>query len=125
MMQSEGNKTISLELVNGILVGTYLVETVDLQMAQATVVSRIKLYGNKDYPLLIHTQNVKHITKEARDYFASKEGCQKIKSCGIVINSEVTRVIANFFLNINKPLVPTKLFTCEESARKWLCDFRT
>lgn len=120
MAKESENKTVTLTLTNGILVGTYLIETIDLKMAQSAVINRMKLYGEKDYPLLIHMTNVKHVTKEAREYFASKEGCKKIKSCAIITNSIVTRVIANFFLTLNKPLVPTKLFTNEEHAKQWL-----
>lgn len=123
MAQESENKQLSIVLTNGILVGTYLAEAIDLKMAQSVVINRMKLYGEKDYPLLIHMNNVKHVTKDARDYFASKEGCQKIKSCAIITNSIVTRVIANFFLTLNKPLVPTKLFTDEESAKQWLSNY--
>ncbi|MBC7696395.1 MAG: hypothetical protein H7141_13225 [Burkholderiales bacterium] len=120
MAHESENKIVMLELTKGILVGTYLTKFIDLKMAQSTVIDRMKLYGDKDYPLLIHINNVQHVTKDARDYFASKEACQKIKSCAIITNSIVTRVIANFFLTLNKPLVPTKLFTNVEHAKEWL-----
>jgi hypothetical protein len=38
----------------------------------------------------------------------------------ILIDSSVSRVVGNFFLGINKPAVPTKLFTNEKEAVKWL-----
>lgn len=119
-MESPENKKISIELLNGILVGTYLCEIVDLEAAKSAVNFRLKNFGHKEFPLLIYSNKIKHLTKEARDYLASKEGCQKIKSCAIITNSIVTRVIANFFLQINKPIVPTKLFTDEKNAIKWL-----
>lgn len=119
-MESTENKKISITLDKGILVGVYLCEIVDLETIQSAVNFRLKNYGHKDFPLLIHTNKMKHITREAREYLASEEGCQKIKSCAILTDSILTKVIANFFLQINKPLVPSKLFTNEESARKWL-----
>ncbi|MES2566388.1 MAG: STAS/SEC14 domain-containing protein [Bacteroidota bacterium] len=124
-MESPESRSIQIELVKGILIGTYHCETVDLETAKTAVNYRMKHWGSKDLPLLIHTNKVKHLTKEARDYLASKEGCEKIKSCAIITNSVITKVIANFFLNINKPLVPTKLFTNEVSAKKWLANFKT
>ncbi len=119
-MESPENKKISVTLDNGILVGTYLCETVDLETAKIAVEDRVKRFGHKDFPLLVHATIVKHVTIEARNYLASEEGCQKIKSCAIITSSIVTRVIANFFLTLNKPLVPTKLFTNEEHAKEWL-----
>ncbi|MCD6017715.1 MAG: hypothetical protein K0S53_836 [Bacteroidetes bacterium] len=124
-MGNPENKKISIELVNGILVGTYLCEIVDLETAKAGVSDRMENFGHKAFPLLVYTNKVKHISKDAREYLASEAGCQKVKSCAIITNSIVTRVIANFFLHINKPLVPTKLFTDEESATQWLSKKKT
>lgn len=112
--------SVSIELVNGVLIGTLKCEYVDLSIAQAAVSHRLKHFGDKDYLLMISMSDVKHVTKEAREYFASEEGCLKIKCCAIIISSEVTKIIANFFIRINKPLVPTSLFTSEEKARQWL-----
>lgn len=121
-MGTPENKKFSITLDKGILVGTYLCETVDLETAKCAVKYRLDNYGNKDFPLLVYTNKVKHITRDARIYLASEIGCRKIKSCAILTDSLLTRVIANFFLQINKPLVPTRLFTNEESARQWLSD---
>ncbi|MES2566387.1 MAG: hypothetical protein V4565_05945 [Bacteroidota bacterium] len=117
------NDSVSLELVNGILICTLKCEYVDLEVARLAVSHRLKHFGNKDYPMTINMCNVKHITKEAREYLASEEGCRKIKCCAIIISSEVTKIIANFFIKINKPVVPTNLFTSEEKARHWLLSF--
>jgi hypothetical protein len=32
-------------------------------------------------------------------------------------------VLGNFYLGLNKPLVPTRLFTSEEEAQAWLRSF--
>ncbi|MDF2451466.1 MAG: hypothetical protein K0S26_970, partial [Bacteroidota bacterium] len=101
---------VSIELVNGILIGTLKCEYVDIAIARAAVKYRLKHFGDKDYLMIINMNNVKHITKEAREYLASEKGCRKIKCGAIIISSEVTKIIANFFIRINKPLVPTSLF---------------
>jgi hypothetical protein len=125
MVTSEKIKeSISVELVNGILIGTFKCEYVDLELAKAAVENRIKYFGKHDYPMIVILGCVKHITKEAREFLASKEGCQKVKRCAIVISSEVTKIIANFFIRINKPQVPTTIFTSEEKARQWLLSFK-
>ena len=122
MSQVPENEIVSLTLNNGILVAKYLTESIDLKTAKSAVLKRMNIYGEKDYPVLVHINNVKHVTKEARDYFGSKESCQKIKCCAIITNSPITRVLGNFFLSLNKPLVPTKMFTNEERAKEWLSE---
>lgn len=111
---------VTVEQVDGIIVCILESETVDLSIAKMAVAHRVKLFGDKDYPILVSVKNVKYITKEARDYLASKEGCNKIKAGAILIDSIVMSVIANFFLQISKPLVPTKLFTDRVRAIEWL-----
>jgi hypothetical protein len=124
MITSEHIKdSVSIELVNGIVMGSFKCEYVDLNIAKAAVAHRLKHFGNKDYLLMINLAPVKHITKEAREFLASKEGCSNVKCCAIIISSEVTRIIANFFIRMNKPLVPTNLFTSEEKARQWLFSY--
>ena len=39
------------------------------------------------------------------------------------LRSPLTRAIGNFFLGLNKPLMPTRLFTSEEEALAWLKTF--
>lgn len=119
-MDNPENKNVTLELVDGILIGHYLCETIDLETAKSIVQYRLQRFGDKDYPALIHANNVKHVTKEARKYFATAESCQKINVCAIMANSILTTVIINFILQINKPPIHTKLFTDEQSARQWL-----
>lgn len=115
--------SVSIELVNGVLIGTLKSEYVDLSIAQAAVAHRLKHFGDKDYLLMISMANVKHVTKEAREFLASEEGCRNVQCCAIIISSEVTKIIANFFIRINKPLVPTSTFTSEDKARQWLLSF--
>lgn len=115
---------VTVERVDGIILCVIESETVDLNIAKMGVAHRVKLYGDKDYPILVTVRNAKHITKEARDYLASADGCNKVKAGAILVDSVVMSVIANFFLHINKPLVPTKLFTNKESAIEWLNTFK-
>jgi hypothetical protein len=119
-MDNPGNKNVTLELIDDILVAHYLCETIDLETAKSIVQYRLQRFGDKDYPALIHANNVKHVTKEARKYFATAESCQKINVCAIMANSILTMVIINFILQINKPPIHLKLFTDEKKGKEWL-----
>ena len=74
----------------------------------------------KRYPLLIDSRNIKSMSKEARDYFSVQNRVTSINSFAVVIDSPLSRIIGNFFMGLNKPSVPAKLFTNEEEAIRWL-----
>ena len=74
----------------------------------------------KKYPLLIDSRNIKSITKEARDHFAVRNRETSINCFAVLIDSPLSRIIGNFFMGLNKPSVPAKLFTNEKDALEWL-----
>ncbi|MDH5476638.1 MAG: STAS/SEC14 domain-containing protein, partial [Cyclobacteriaceae bacterium] len=70
--------------------------------------------------VLSDIRNVKSVSKEHRDFFSS-ERVVKIMSAGAIITgSPITKVMANFFFQVNKPPYRTKMFTSETEAIKWL-----
>lgn len=56
----------------------------------------------------------------SRDYFALEEHKKYISKCATVINSISQRLLGNFFLRINKPLIETKLFNDPQESWDWL-----
>ncbi len=52
-----------------------------------------------------------------------KVKCLKGKKALLLIGSPVSRVIGNFFMGLNKPIYPTKLFTDPQKAIRWLQTF--
>lgn len=117
------NDLVSMELVNGILVGEIKAEIVNVDVAKSAIQYRLQNFGDKSYPFLISIQSVRHSTKEARDILASKDGCEKVTASAILVDSAITSVLGNFFIKINKPLVPTKLFTDKTLAIQWLSNY--
>jgi len=117
------NEYAIVELSNGIIVGTLKPDIVDKLIAQKAVISRLELSHGKSFPFLINIKSVKTVTKEARDFLASEEGCKGVTAASILIDSVIGSMIGNFFIRISKPLVPTRLFTNEEDAKKWLFKF--
>lgn len=59
-------------------------------------------------------------SKEARDMSSSIEGSVYKLADAFVIHSIAQKIIGNFIINIQKPAVPTRLFTNEEDALLWL-----
>ena len=76
-------------------------------------------YGTK-FPLLIDARGIKSMSREARNQFSTKGRETGAKAFAIIIDSSLSRVIGNFFMGINKPPVPTRLFENEADAESWL-----
>ena len=95
----------------------------NLDIAKHCVNERIKFSKGKNYLCLIDMRNLKSVTKEARDYMGT-EGAKLIIAGALLIGSALTRMLGNIFLLLNKPLVPSKLFTNEKEAKEWLMQFK-
>ncbi len=78
------------------------------------------IYKGKQFPLLIDSRNIKSISKEARDHFSLRNRESVVNAFAIIIYSPLSRIIGNFFMGLNKPRVPARLFTNEEEALAWL-----
>jgi len=78
------------------------------------------LFKGKNFPLLVDSRDIKYITKEARDHFSMRNRESVVNALAILIHSPLSRIIGNFFMGLNKPRVPARLFTSEEEALLWL-----
>jgi hypothetical protein len=83
-----------------------------------------ELKGPPKYPLIIDTREITSITKEARDYFSLRGRESRVVAFAIVIDSPLSRIIGNFFMGLNKPRAPARLFTDSESATEWCHKFQ-
>jgi hypothetical protein len=79
-----------------------------------------KLANGKARPLLADIREMKSISKEVRNFFANDEQVKMITASALIVGSPVSRLIGNFFLGLNKPNIPVRLFDSEEEAVEWL-----
>jgi len=98
---------------------------VTLDDARTNVALCLQRNAGRPRPLLVDLREVKSQSAEARAYLAGREGVQVSQAVGLLIGSPVSRVLGNFYLGLNKPGVPTRLFTSEEEAQAWLRSFLT
>ncbi|WP_439882015.1 DUF7793 family protein [Pontibacter sp. MBLB2868] len=99
------------------------IENMDLDMAKACVKDRKEFTNNKSYPCLVDVVMLKNSTKEARDYFAD-EGNEGIKANAILVSSSAVKMMTNFYIMVNKPKNPTRMFTDKDSALEWLAQYK-
>lgn len=77
------------------------------------------LFGPDFYPLVIDTRNIKSISKEARDFFSMRGRESRVYGFAILVDSQLSKIIGNFFMGLNRPRVPVKIFTTEKKAIEW------
>jgi hypothetical protein len=94
----------------------------NLQMAKVCVKDLEEYTGHKPYPCLMSVVEIKTITKEARDYFAN-EGDSHILANAMVVKAPIMKMISNFYIMVNRPRKPTKMFTDKARALEWLSQF--
>ena len=115
---------LELFVEDGILHCIYKeVDMVDLAYAQACVSERLAFTGDKTYPSLFDITRIKQSTKEARDFMAN-EGNDLVSASAILIGSPMLKMTANFYIMVNKPVNPTRMFTDRKSALEWLSQFK-
>lgn len=71
------------------------------------------------FPIIVDTTDIKSISKEARDHFSMRNRESRVIGIAIIRQSTLSNMVANFFIGLNKPAVPVRLFKEEKEAIKW------
>lgn len=120
-MESIENEYVKFWIENGVMYGRYKPHvSIDLAAAKKISNDRISLANNTDYPFMGFLDGLSSASKEARDFFSHGDGIRHMKKLALLTNSPINKMVGNFFLAINKPAVPTRLFTSNEDALNWL-----
>lgn len=74
------------------------------------------LSGGREHPLLVNMTDAGQVSKGARNAF----GIPHASKIALVGGNPVDRVVANFFVGVQRPLRPTHFFATEPEALRWL-----
>ncbi|MBD0254405.1 MAG: STAS/SEC14 domain-containing protein [Cytophagales bacterium] len=118
------NLQVKLWLDNGVFRAKIFSETLDLSIAETGVRERLRICRNNPVPMLSDLRRIKHVDKEARAFLAKPESTVLISAGAFLVNNQLQRVLGNFFILIDKPEIPTRLFTDEAQALAWLQQFK-
>ena len=113
-------------LEEGNIVYVSLQQGAEVELDDVTEIKKAKseLVGDKKHLLCADITNIKSITKEARDFTGSTETKnESMLAMALIMGSPISRVVGNFYIGLNKPLYPAKLFNDKEKAFKWLKEF--
>lgn len=93
-----------------------------LDVARTCVEARIFFSRGVSYPICVDMRDLKSMDKQARQYLASM-GATLVTAGALITPSAISRTMGNIFLKVDRPPVPTRLFTSEEKAVEWLRKF--
>ena len=79
-----------------------------------------KIGNGKRFPVLIDCGEFASVDKEARILSANKEANIFSSADAVAYHSLAHKLFADFYVKHNKPEVPTKVFSDNESAIEWL-----
>lgn len=96
--------------------------SIDLEAAKKIVQERVSMQEGVSYPILADLKANYNSTKEGRAYLA-KEGSELVTAVAVLVSSPVTKVGMNFYIAIDNPSTPTKVFTDKEKALEYLQTF--
>ena len=115
--------TVRLRLLSCQIVHyTYLPNSeVDEKEHQRNHDALIELIGKEQkHPLLIDADAFINVTPEARKLVRILESTVPISARAMIITSLGQRILVSFYIKIQKPIVPTKIFNNYEDGIKWL-----
>ncbi|MEL7146626.1 MAG: hypothetical protein AAFO69_09685 [Bacteroidota bacterium] len=95
-----------------------------LSAAKKIVEERLKLQKGVAFPVICYMNKVSGSEKPARDYLAN-EGSELVKAVAVVVKSPALKIATDFYLMVNRPLVPTKVFRNKEDALAFLKKYQT
>lgn len=93
---------------------------INLEHAQQNTKRVQELSGDQVYPILVDIRKIRSISKEARDHFAMRGRKPGVLAIAMLVSSPLSRIIGNFFLGLNQPAVPTRMFSDREMAEQWI-----
>ncbi len=98
---------------------------VDMQLDDAVQVVEAmrKLGKGKKFPVLIDAGEFSTIDKEVRIFSAGEESNIYTVADALAYSSFAQKLMADFYVKHNKPVVPTRVFPDKASAIKWLKTF--
>ena len=111
---------IQLTIQDDILIGNYTPDMrLNIETAKKLVAMRLLYQNGRDYPVIIHINGLLPDSKEVRIYMATT-GIKGITQGAFVAKNIYENVLLQFFLSVDKPNVPSKVFAKEEEAVQWI-----
>jgi hypothetical protein len=121
MKASIKNKYMELKLKEDLLIVRYIDKFhLTLEIAKDCVKDRLMYCDGKTYPLFVDMRNIEKVDEDAMSYLSKGEAIKYISAGAFLIESKYHKMLATAFIWFNRPPLPTKFFTDETLAIRWL-----
>lgn len=80
----------------------------------------LNMTAGQSYSVMVLSGFMSSISKSAREISASREYVQNTLAKALIVESLGQRIIANFYLSVNKPHLKTRIFSNRQDALEWL-----
>lgn len=115
---------VDIYWADGVVVSEYKQDAeLDLELAEYGQQIVAKITEGKSIPHLMIACPGLTVTKEVRDWGATLPGNKYRLATAVVCNTLAHRILGNFFIKIQKPMRPTKMFSEVPEAMEWLKQF--
>jgi hypothetical protein len=88
------------------------------------VIENVETFGlltnGEKAPVLIIGGAFTSVSKEARGFMATHESLKYSLKEAFLLNSLAQKLLINFYIKFDKPLIPTKVFNQKQEAINWL-----
>ena len=113
---------VTLRMRNdGIVHVTFKKDTIfDIEMQMELLRLSTEITGGKKSNFIYDAEEGVTITKEARDNATAIEHLSVTKATAVVANNLAYRIIANFYVQFNKPVTPFKVVDSLDNGIAWL-----
>lgn len=91
-----------------------------IEHAQAAIEAMTSLTGGRPAPLLVDTRHSGGQDRAARQEFVGRSDL--VRAVALIVESPLSRMMGQFFINVSKPVVSTRLFEDEAAAEAWLLE---
>jgi len=92
-----------------------------LEDAIAAIDAMTELTGGRRSPLLVDRHDAGPQDRPARVEFVRRGDL--VSAVALIVATSLSRMMGKFFLNVSKPMAPTRLFDDEAAALAWLQEF--
>lgn len=79
--------------------------------------------GRTKVRVVVDVRHVRTMSRPARAFYANQYTASVTRAVALIADDGVGRILANFFLGLNRPLNPIRLVETPEAAVKWLHEF--
>jgi hypothetical protein len=95
----------------------------DVEQALENKEASIRLADGKKFLLLFSSEGDIVTTPAMRNLSATPEYNDNLHAVALVSANAAMKILGNFYLRLNRPVVPTRFFSNKEDAAEWLKTF--